>query len=151
MLRIILLCMLTSQIIENTRSVAQLTNNPEEFSHRMVTVQGFIFHEYHGMSICDDNYERCIPLLNPDKAEPKPTFTLERDEEYQKYELWSLRLRSGENAKIGVTLRGKFDSIYELKNGKKITGNKQLSSDLWKYQFILQKVLNVKEFPAKHK
>ncbi len=151
MLWIILLCQLTGQIIENTRSVVQLVSNPYEFSHRIVTVQGFLLHEYHGMSICDEKYKHCIPLLSPEKAEPKPAFTLERDAEYQKYELWSLRLLSGENVKIGVTLRGKFDSIYQLKNGKKTIGDKKLASDLWKNQFILQKVLNVKEFSAKHK
>jgi hypothetical protein len=128
-------------------TVCQLIKKPERFAGQMVSVRGYILLEYHGMAICSEECVGCIRVVEPQDVSPKPEFDLERDSAYEEFDRLSVDVglvkRLLGEATLRVTLVGRFDSIYEMRNGKRVRVAEGLGLRRVPRRLVLQKVTDV--------
>ena len=123
-------------------TVCQLVEKPERVAGEMVSARGYILQEYHGTAICSEDCRGCIRIVEPQDVSPKPEFDLERDSAYEEFDRLAIELGLFEGA-LRATLVGRFDSIYEMRNGKRVRVAEGLGLRRVPRRLVLQKVTDV--------
>jgi len=128
-------------------TVCQLVEKPERFAQKMVSVRGEIVQEHHGLGICSEDCRGCIQIVEPEDVSPKPEFELERDSLYEEFDRLSMDVglvqRLLGKATLQATLVGRFDSIYEMRNGKRVRVAEGLGRRRVPRRLVLQRVTDL--------
>ena len=131
-------------------TVDYLLNNRSEYLSKIITVQGSIFNNYHGLFMCDENGEPCIRIFQPEDMSSSPKIDLVHDFMYEEFINLSLGKGSVDRtigeAKLFATLRGYFNTETYTISGEEI--NVQNPSDIHvRSYFVLDKVIKIEIIP----
>ena len=104
-------------------TVCELTAKPEHFSGKDVVVRASILHPRR-MALEDDTCGRVLLAFPEDRdTKPKPRFTLVRDANFKRLMASMAELVPPpplKPGKITATFEGRFDSVFFLRNGRKV-------------------------------
>jgi hypothetical protein len=124
-------------------------NHPERYAGQMVRFRAELDNIRYIMTLRDGN---CGPIkyaypADPD-IKPKPSFTLIKDEAYNKVRSsLPVLLPDPETGKFGhlfVTVEGRFDTVFRLRKGKVVRVGKGFGHlGLWDNRLVLRQVLDV--------
>jgi len=102
------------QAAEENLTACQLLRKPEQWSARMLRVNGYVLRTHNGLMLCADGWDGCIEIVEPQDIKPQPKFNLEKDSNYDEFERLSFDVALVKEllgkTRLSVIMQGRFDS-----------------------------------------
>jgi len=152
-LGLLVLLALAAHNADSTNDVSvdfcRLLTTPERFTGKVVSVRAYVVKYRHGIILHakDCNGGMFLELRAELDVAPKRKVALEKDSEYEKFDNALFIFKEGTTElrnRIEATFEGRFDSVYELKNGKRVRVSPGYGpNSLFPSRLVLYKVSDV--------
>jgi hypothetical protein len=127
-------------------TACELLNKPEQWSGRMLHVNGYVLRTHNGLMLCADSCNGCIEIFEPQDINPQPKFRLEKDAKYEEFRRLSYDVALVKEllgkARMAVIMLGRFDHIYEIRGGQRVHVSDGFGPSLVPSRFVLQRVIS---------
>jgi hypothetical protein len=133
-------------------TVCELLSKPEGFSGKQVTFQATQMNSRRKILVDGDCGRVLLVFPGDEEVRPKAKFQLLEDDSFKKFmdaQSELLPMPPKKPGRITATFEGRFDSVFTLRNGRKVKGDPRsirLAAD--EVRLVLRRVSDVKVDPA---